>query len=259
MRPYSARVAPARCRVRSSMGIGRLLGTGVALALLAHADAQIALDVKGSGERTFYLDGRTGRNQITIFSRATLEDFTMVCNRISGECRLDSRNVESFRGRFVVRVDDLRTGIALRDEHLHGEEWLDAARYPDIVIEITKVKDARRTAPNAATATLLGTFSMHGRTQPVVIPATLAYLDESSETLKRAKGDLVRLRGEFQIKLSDFGVTGPPMSDFLGPRVANNLVIQFTVFGSTKKPPEATADESWDTRPVTAPAPKEDK
>ena len=196
------------------------------------------LDVKATGEKTFFVNSRAGSNQVSIFSQSTLEDFTVVCNKVSGSCKLDPRNVESFSGRFSIRVEDLRSGIDLRDQHLRTPEWFDAAKYPEIIIEISKVEDVKRTEPNTATMKLLGTCTMHGKTGKVSIPATMTYLDETPVTMKRLKGDLLRIRAEFEVKLSDYAITGPPGSEVIGMKVSDTQAIKVTVFGSTEPPPD---------------------
>lgn len=215
----------------------------VVLAATAAADP-VGLEVKASGKKTIYFDDRAGNNQVAIYSRSTLEDFTTVCNRVAGECTFDPRDVTTLRGKFALRVDELRTGIELRDEHMRGPDWLDAKAHPTITVEITGVAEPRRTAPNEATLLLVAAVTVRDRTQALKIPANVTYLDESPVTQRRVKGDLLRIRAEFKLQLSEFGVSGPRGSDFIGLKVADTLDIQVTVFGSTDKPPPAiTADE----------------
>jgi polyisoprenoid-binding protein YceI len=207
----------------------------------------VALDVKATGEKIFYVDGRAGNNQVSVFSQSTLEDITIVCNKVSGQCRIDPKNVGSFKGRFSIRVEDLRTGIDLRDTHLRASEWLDATKYPEVVIEVNKVEDARKTEPNTATMKLIGTCAMHGKTNKVSIPATVTYLDETPVTMKRVKGDLLRIRAEFEVKLSDYAISGPPASETIGLKVADAQAVKVTVFGSTEAPPEPLKPDSGPT------------
>lgn len=212
----------------------------------------VALDVKASGGKTFYVDGRAGNNQVSVFSQSTLEDFTVVCNKVTGQCKLDPKNVESFSGRFSIRVEDLRSGIDLRDQHLKTADWFDAAKYPEVVVEITKVEEVKKVEPNTASAKLIATINMHGKTGHAVIPATLTYLDESPTTMKRVKGDLLRIRAEFDVKLSDYGITGPPESGVIGLKVSDTQAIKVTVFGSTEPPPEPLKVDT--DKPTSGPA-----
>jgi polyisoprenoid-binding protein YceI len=206
------------------------------------------LDVKASGEKTFYVNPRAGNSQVTVFSQSTLEDFTTVCNRVSGEWQVNPKDLETFHGHFSLRVDNMHTGIELRDHDMRGPDWFDSARYPEITIDINKVTDVKKASPNSATMNLVGTCSMHGHTNPVSIPCTLAYLDASPMTMKLVKGDVIRIRAEFTMKLSDYGLTGPPGTETIGVKVSDDQDVKVTVFGATEKPP---AELAVDTQPVT--------
>lgn len=230
---------------------------GAAVAAGQSADTKTALDVKGRGPKTFYADSRVGNNQVTFFSESTLEDFTGVCNQVAGQCELDPAHVEAFRGRFSLKVEDMTTGIALRDEHMRGPQWLDAEKHAQIVIEIEKAEDVKKTAADTVSLTLVGACALHGKKQAVRIPATLRYLDETPETMRRVKGDLIRIRAAWELKLSDFGVTGPPGSDVIGLKVSDTIRLKVTVFGSTEKPPEALQADQPEVQ--LAPPPRPDK
>jgi polyisoprenoid-binding protein YceI len=231
----------------------RILGPVVLLLLTTMADTALAqansggtaLDVKASGVQTFYADSRVGNNQLTFFSESTLEDFTGVCNQIGGDCQLDPKNLEQFTGRFFVRVEDMKTGIDLRDEHMRGKDWLDAQQFPQIMIDITSVTDVKKQGEDSASMVLVGTCALHGKTDEVRIPCTLKYLVETPRTMRRVKGDLIRLRAKFPVKLSDYDISGPKGADVVGLKVADEIDVKVTVFGSTERPPDALkADES---------------
>lgn len=229
----------------------------VALALLAPLAGLgqgTALDVKASGKKTFHVNSRAGNCQVSVFSQSTLEDFTTVCNRVSGQFQLDPRNLEAFAGKFTLRVEDMRTGIELRDQHLRGADWLDAAKHPEIVMEFTKAEAAKRQDANSAAMKLVGTCTLRGKTNPVSIPAIVTYLDESPATMKLVKGDVVRIRADFELKLSDYGITGPAGSEIIGMKVSDVQTLKVAVFGATEAPP---ADLQVDReKPSSAPAVK---
>ncbi len=224
--------------------------------------AHPALETKASGLRTFYADDRAGNNQVTVFSESTLEDFTGVCNRVSGQCEIDPKKIPSLKGKFSIRAADLQTGIDLRDRHMIGPDWLDAAQYPEVSIQIDTAEEIVKTSANSAKLMLVGTCKLRGTTKNVRIPATLTYLDESPETMRRVKGDLLRIRSEFDLRLADYGISGPAGSDFIGLKVSETVKIRVTVFGSTERPadplkvdrPEGTAKRN-PAPPAERPAP----
>lgn len=140
-------------------------------------------------------------------------------------------------GEWHLPVDSIRTGIALRDEHLTGRDWLDAKSHPDIVFQLTDVRAARLSKESAGfrayEATLVGDMTIHGQTQQMTIPkATITFLDASDRTAKTAKGDLLLIRASYTVTLSDFGVSHP----VIGDKVANTIDIITTLFLSTVPP-----------------------
>lgn len=204
------------------------------------SQADTALEVKGRGQKVFYVDAATKRNQVAITSESVLDDFTIVCNQVSGQLAFDPQHAERISGRFTLKVKDLGTGMDLRDHLLGSADWLDAAKYPEIQIAIDGGERAQKTAPNTVSMLVHMRFTMHGVTKEMLVPWTVTYLDESPQTRERAKGDLVRLRTQFEIQLSDFHVVGPPVtSSFVGLYVANRLPVKATVFGATGTPPAA--------------------
>jgi polyisoprenoid-binding protein YceI len=218
-----------------------LAGVVAAVGVLVYAqDTQppkvTSLDVKARGAKSFYVDPAAGRNQVAIFSESTLEDFTIVCNEVSGEWQFNPQNIEQIKGKFSLKVEELRTGIELRDQHLVSPDWLDAAKYPLIVINIERAEEVKKTVANAASMVMVGTCSLHGVAHDVGIQTTVTYLDETPKPMERVKGDLIRLRADFQIKLADYHVRGPVGSDTIGLKVAEVLPIKASVFGSTEKP-----------------------
>ena len=192
-----------------------------------------ALDVKASGTKTLYADGRAGNNQISVFSESTLEDFTSICNKVRGECKVDPKNVESFTDRFSFRWADLDTGIPLRNQQMLSADWMDAGKYPEVVVKVEKVEDVKKVDEHSVGMVVVGTCTIHGISKPVRVPVTFAYIDQSPQTMVRVKGDIMRIRGSFEVKLSDFNITGPKGSNMIGLKVSEVQKVRFTVLGST--------------------------
>jgi hypothetical protein len=59
--------------------------------------------------------------------------------------------------------------------------------------------------------TLVGTFSVHGVTKDIEVPATLTYFKESERTKAKVPGNLLVADANFKIKLADYGVKIPDM------------------------------------------------
>jgi polyisoprenoid-binding protein YceI len=157
----------------------------------AHASAQA---------RTFRA---TSGSRMQFVSDAPLERITGVSTTVNGEVSVDPANLSTAHGRITVPVTSIRTGLDLRDEHLRSDAWLDAGAHPDAVLEITRVEGATSLTPNTVVrVTLHGTFSIHGQTHDVSIPAQVRYVPASG-----TDGDLIRAQASFTVSLPDYGVS----------------------------------------------------
>jgi polyisoprenoid-binding protein YceI len=149
---------------------------------------------------TKYLFGKkTQFTQMSATSETDLEKVTASTKTISGVLGIDK---ESAAVRLRVPVEQLRTGIPLRDEHMLGEQWLNAKAHPDILFESTKAlkKDDK-------SWTIEGNFTMHGVTKPLTVAVVMREIP--LELVQKAKwGEVpgVGFHAEFKIKLSDHGI-----------------------------------------------------
>ncbi|MCB9600569.1 MAG: YceI family protein [Sandaracinus sp.] len=152
------------------------------------------------------------RARVTFRSQAQLETINGVSNEATGSVRVDPANLAATRGRVVVRVASLRTGIDLRDEHLHSAEWLDAAGHPEMVFEITGVTGASSLPANEdVTVQIRGRLTLHGQTR-----------DVTAEARVRWDGTSLRGRARFEIRLSDYGVS---INEAVRLKVSNSIGI----------------------------------
>lgn len=157
------------------------------------------------------------RGRATFVSRATLETINGVSNSMTGSVQVDPGNLAATRGTLTVPVSSLRTGIDLRDEHLRGSDWLDAANHPNATFEITGAEGASAlTANQEVRFTLVGRFTLHGQTKTV-------------RAQVRARWDgagRIRGRATFSIRLSDYNVT---INRLVQEKVSNNIAITIDI------------------------------
>jgi polyisoprenoid-binding protein YceI len=148
-----------------------------------------------------------GNTRVSFTSDAPLETIHGRATSVRGQVTLDPDNLAATRGRIEVPVSALRTGSGLRDEHLRADNWLDAARHPKIVFEITGVSGASALRPGAVTRVQVrGRFTLHGVTHTVTAPAEVQY--------RAASGDApaeVRVRARFTVNLPAHGVSVPTL------------------------------------------------
>lgn len=212
--------------------MGKITVAVLLIIFLTEAITAQGFKVKASGTQTFYFEDESGRNQATFFSTTPLEDITGTANGISGSVTFDVANfAKTLRGKIIVKVASINTGIELRNKHLRSKNWLDAENYPDITFEIKSVTDLKQLTDNKLGFKVIGNFTMHGVTKEVSANVEATFLDENEETRKRAAGDLLGVRAKFNIRLSDFDVD----NQLIGNKVAEEIEVSVNIVGSNKK------------------------
>lgn len=117
---------------------------------------------------------------------------------IAGEVHLDQANPENSSVSATIQTASLSAGHALRDEHLRGERWLDAAQFPTIEFRSTSVQ---RTGEQTADVT--GDLTMHGVTHPVILAVTLNKLGPNPASQAPAAG----FSATATLSRAQFGIT----------------------------------------------------
>jgi len=204
-----------------SFAVFLVLGIGV-------ANAQ-RLAVASGGEKLLTLNNNVNKNQFIWESDAPLENIRGSSEGVAGTLSIDPQDLSKLRGTITTQVATMKTGNDTRDNHLHSNEWLDAARYPLITFTIASV-DNVKTSGNTATGMATGTFTMHGVTKHVSIPFKMTYLVASASTRQRAPGDLVMISADFNISLKDFNIGGT--QGVIGSKVGEQIKITAQLFGN---------------------------
>ncbi len=190
-----------------------------------------------SGTKTFRLNAKIAPPELKFHSSAPLEDIPGYVgdpSKITSTVKLNMSDIESSSGKVSFKVDALKTGIDLRDQHLREENWLDSKNYPDISFELRELKFVTITSVDAmkgrsvAEATALGVFRMHGKAKEMRLPIKLTLVKASAETAKRAPGNLFFIEGSFRITLKDFDVKGSQGT--IGSKVGESVRIDFKLY-----------------------------
>lgn len=206
-----------------ALALAGVVGIGAA----AHAQP---LSVKGSGAKKVTLSDKVGRNQFEWLSTAPLEEIKGTAEGVSGSFTFDPKKPSTLRGSVSVQVASMKSGNDMRDEHLRGAQWLDAANHPTISFTISSVS-ALKASGSQVTGQATGNFTMHGVTRQITVPFTLQYIDESAKTKERAPGDLVMVTATFNLALKDFNVAGSKGT--VGSKVGETIKISAKLFGAT--------------------------
>ncbi len=187
--------------------------------------------VNSTGTQTFNFADERGRNQVSFFSKAPLEDITGTASGISGTVSFDPANfAKTLKGKISVKVASMNTGIDLRNRHLQGPNWFNAEKYPDITFEIKSITNEKQSGENKIEFKVKGDFTFHGVTKEIIADAETSYLEESEQTKKRVPGDLFGVRAKFNVKLSDYNID----NQLIGNKVAENIEVSVNIVGSNK-------------------------
>lgn len=186
----------------------------------------------------FSLNSDVGKNELNFISNAPLEDIygNVSPDAISSNFKFNPNNFQSLSGYVSFQVAAMETGISKRDEHLRSGEWLNASKYPEIKFQVDSFSDIvlkdDGDERQKALAVVSGTYSMHGESKKISVPVEITYIKESEKSRKRASGDLIFIKGEFGVKLSDFNVKGA--QGIVGKKVGEEIKVEFNLFYNSK-------------------------
>jgi polyisoprenoid-binding protein YceI len=182
-----------------------------------------AVDPAGIEGQKFVFGKKPQLSTLTATSETEIENITIQTYGVAGLLGLDAAK-KAAKVRLRIPVAYMKSGIAQRDEHLQGPDWLDMAKHPDLLLESTKA-----TQKDAAHWTLEASFTMNGSTKPITVDVET--WDVPVEVVKTSKwGDVPGLgaRGEFKVKLSDYGIKISPKA--VG-KVNDTWTIRFSLVG----------------------------
>ena len=157
-------------------------------------------------------------------SDAALESISGTSTQLSGVISTDLKDPSKTSGTISFPVTSLVSGVAMRDEHMAGENWLNAAKFPNITFAIksVKLKGDNKVLTNGTSvqADATGELTLHGVTKTVTVPVRASYREVPAGQVYGLEGNLLRVETSFSIKLSDYGVTIP---EVLTAKVSNEL------------------------------------
>jgi polyisoprenoid-binding protein YceI len=174
-----------------------------------------------------------GVNAIQFSLDSLLEPIAGTASGITGKVNFDPANPGATSGKISVATKSLVVPNSMMNEHLLGDNWLNAPAHPEITFELTKL-DGAKTTKNVTAATAIGKFTLKGVTKEVKVPVTITYLADSfGKRINKpeVKGDLMVLRGEFSINRGDYGIQPGKNED----KVNTEIKLSLAVVGSAPK------------------------
>ena len=177
---------------------------------------------------TFDFKDPKGVNNIVFKTDAPLESINGTASGISGKVTFDPENPGATTGKIVVAANSLHVGNATMKEHLHGDMWMNVAKFPEITFELASLKNVKTDA-NVTTADATGQLTVKGVTKEITTPVKLTYLkDKLQQRMPGKKGDLLVVRSNFAIKRADFGINAGKGEE----KVSDDIELSLSVAGS---------------------------
>jgi len=172
-----------------------------------------------------------GVNNVVFKTDAPLESINGTASGISGTVTFDPENPSATKGKIIVAANSLHVGNPTMKEHLHGEMWMNVAKFPEIAFELGSLRNVK-TEANITTADAVGTLTVKGVTKEITTPVKLTYLkDKLQQRMPGKKGDLLVVRSNFVIKRSDFGINAGKGED----KVSNEIDLSLSVAGTAPR------------------------
>ena len=189
--------------------------TGIALAAPQTFDFK---DPKGINNAGFRLD-------------APLEAINGSASGISGTVTFDPENPGATKGKIIADTASLMLPNPMQRQHMLGDKWLDAAKYPEITFESKEFKNVQTTG-DTTTADVTGTFTLKGVSKEITVPVKLTYLkDKLGDRVPNQKGDLLVIRANFTINRGDFNIMPGQYED----KVSNAIQLTLSIAGASPK------------------------
>ncbi len=191
------------------------------------AMASIAL----GAPQTFDFKDPKGVNNAVFKLDAPLEAIQGSANGVSGSVTFDPANASSTKGKIVVAAASLHVPNPMMKGHLHSEQWMDVAKYPEITFETKELKNVKTSGDNT-TADAVGTLTIRGVSREITAPVKLSYLkDKLGQRVPNMKGDLLVIRATFTVKRSDYGINTAAPQD----KVSDDIELALSIAGAAAR------------------------
>ena len=144
------------------------------------------------------VDGQLRQGVLSFDGNATVGDFTGTTSTVTGQ--VTGGDLSAVGGWVEAPVNTLKTGNGRRDRDLNKS--MESDKFPTMRFDLSRVTPAV-TRGDSIAVTLGGTFTIHGVTREVTMPATVVF-----------QPGAVQLRSTFPLNLTDYEIGG--LSKMLG-------------------------------------------
>ena len=171
-----------------------------------------------------------GVNSIIFQLDAPLESISGSGNQISGMVDFDPNQPGNTKGSIILKAKSLHVGNPVLKEHMHGDDWLQVAKFPNIKFTFDSLGKIKKKG-NDYIGEANGKMTIKNVTIAMVIPVKITYLKNLLEKRNRVPGDLLIVRSKFTVHRDDFNIQKGKNLD----KVANQIDIILNLAGACPK------------------------
>ena len=171
-----------------------------------------------------------GVNNVVFKTDAPLESINGTASGISGAVTFDPENPGATAGKIIVAAKSLHVDNATMKEHLHGDMWMNVAKFPELTFELVSLKNVKTDA-NVTTADATGKLTVKGVTKEITTPVKLTFLKDKLKARSGKDGDLLVVRSSFTIKRSDFGINAGKGEE----KVSDDIELSLSLAGTAPR------------------------
>ena len=160
---------------------------------------------------------KSNKNLVKFISDAPIEDVEGITDKIDGYLAWDGQDfTNQSEIYFEVDLNSLDTGIGLRNRHMR-ENYLETDKFPYTHYK-GKITSSKKLDDSTYTVVAEGIIFIHGVEKPLSVEGTLVQIN----------ANFFRIKSNFQVKLSDFGIKIPSIM-FYKINETMQLVLDFWV------------------------------
>lgn len=177
---------------------------------------------------TFDFKDPKGVNGFTVLLDSPLEPMVGTGTGITGTVTFDPSKPTEATGTLALPTRSLQMTNSRMSVVLHGEDWLDAEKYPTLTLKVAGIESARPVDENVHELTAKVDVTIKDVTRTLTIPIRATLLPgRLGERVRGMTGDLLVLRSQFVIKRSDFNLK----TDIGTDTVADEIQVTAAIVG----------------------------
>jgi len=141
--------------------------------------------------------------------------------QFEGSFSYDPANPSAMTAKAVMQTASIDTANAKRDEHLRGEDFFDAASFPEITFESTRAEASEDGV------ILYGNLTMRGVTKEIALPVKIS----GPVTHPFSGKNVLAIEGSAKINRQDWGVSWSKTMDSGGLVVSDDVTLEISIEG----------------------------